>query len=87
MASITFDSPKLSDKLKTAGFTPEQAETVVRVIAEAQDDLVTKKDLDAALAPIKTDLAVLKSEASQAKWMLGLVIGGIIAVLVKILSH
>jgi len=25
MASITFDSLKLSDKLKTAGFTPEQA--------------------------------------------------------------
>jgi|APGre2960657468_1045069.scaffolds.fasta_scaffold39976_1 hypothetical protein len=87
MASITFDSLKLSDKLKTAGFTPEQAEAVVRVIAEAQDDLATKKDLDAALAPIKTDLAVLKSEASQTKWMLGLVIGGIIAVLVKILSH
>jgi hypothetical protein len=87
MVSITFDSLKLSDKLKTAGFTPEQAETVVRVIAETQDDLVTKKDLDAALAPIKTDLAVLKSEAIQAKWMLGLVIGGIVAVLVKILSH
>ena len=35
MASITFDSLKLSDRLKTAGFTPEQAEAVVRVIAQA----------------------------------------------------
>lgn len=87
MATITFDSLKLSDKLKASGFTAEQAEAVVRVIAEAQDDLVTKKDLDLALSPIKIDLAVLKTEVTQIKWMLGLVIGGIIAVLAKLLSH
>lgn len=87
MATITFDSLKLSDRLKTAGFTPEQAESVVRVIAEAQDELVTRKDLDVALAPLKTDLAVLKTEVAQIKWMLGFVIGGIIAVLAKLLSH
>ena len=85
MATITFDSLKLSDKLKSAGFTPEQAEAVVRVIAEAQDELV--KDLDVALSPIKTDLAVLKTEMTQLKWMLGLIIGGVAAVLVKLLSH
>lgn len=60
---------------------------MVRVIAEAQDDLVTKKDLDVALSPLKIDLAVLKTEVTQIKWMLGLVIGGIIAVLAKLLSH
>lgn len=87
MAIITFDSLKLSDRLKASGFTAEQAETVVRVIAEAQDDLVIKKDLDVALSPIKIDLAVLKTEGTQIKWMLGLVIGGIIAVLAKLLSH
>lgn len=87
MATITFDSLKLSDKLKASGFTAEQAEAVVRVISEAQDDLVTKKDLDVALSPLKIDLAVLKTEVTQIKWMLGLVIGGIIAVLAKLLSH
>jgi hypothetical protein len=87
MATITFDSLKLSDKLKTAGFTTEQAEAVVRVIAEAQDDLVTRKDLDSAFAPIKTDMAVLKTEVTQIKWMLGFVLGGIIAILAKLLSH
>lgn len=56
---------------KTAGFT----------------DLVTVKDLDASLSPLKTDLAVLKSEVGQMKWMLGFVIGGIIAVLAKLLSQ
>ena len=87
MATITFDSLRVADKLKSAGFTAEQAEAVVRVIAEAQEDLVTIKDLDAALSPLKTYLAVLKTEVSQIKWMLGFVIGGIIAILAKLLSH
>ena len=65
MATVTINSLKLSDKLKTAGFTPEQAETVVRVIAEAQDELVTKKDLEISLSPLKSDLLVLK-------WAVGL---------------
>ncbi len=41
------------------------------MIAEAQEDLIAIKDLDAALSPLKTDLAVLKTEVSQIKWMLG----------------
>jgi hypothetical protein len=87
MSTITFDSLKSSDRLKTAGFTADQAETVVRVIAEAQDELVTNKALDAALAPLRIDMTVLKTELAQIKWMLGFVIGGIIAVLAKLLSH
>jgi len=69
MATITFDSLKISDKLKASGFSAEQAEAVVRVIAETQDELVTKKDLQLALdqviSPIKADLLVLK-------WAVGL---------------
>lgn len=85
MSSITFDSLKLSDKLKASGFTAEQAEAVVRVIAEAQDDLVTRKDLDIALSPLKMDTAVIKADIVQVKWLLGLVLGGIIAMLIKAL--
>ena len=77
MATITFDSLKLSDKLKASGFTPEQAEAVVRVIAEAQDDLVTKKDLEIALAPIRADLLLLK-------WMMGALLAIAIAALTKL---
>lgn len=87
MSTITFDSLKLSDKLKASGFTAEQAETVVRVIAEAQDELVTRKDLDGALSPLRIDLAVLRTEVTQIKWMLGFVMAGIVAVLAKLLSH
>ena len=38
------------------GFDRAQAEAVVRAIAEAQDELITRKDLKIALAPFKTDL-------------------------------
>jgi len=79
MATITFDSLKLSDRLKTAGFTAEQAEAVVRVIAEAQDELVTKKDLEIALAPVKADIHLLK-------WMTGFVLAGVVGILLKLVS-
>ena len=79
MSTITSDSLKLSNKLKTAGFTADQAETVVRVIAEAQDDLVTKKDLEIALASLKADVNLLK-------WMMGFVLAGIVAILLKLVA-
>jgi hypothetical protein len=79
MATITFDSLKLSDRLKSAGFTAEQAEAVVRVIAEAQDELVTKKDLEIALAPVKADIHLLK-------WMMGFVLAGVVGILLKLVS-
>lgn len=87
MATITFDSLRIADKLKTAGFTAEQAEAVARVIVETQDELVTRNNLDSALSPLRTDLAVIKAEMTQIKWLQGLVIGGIVAILAKVFSH
>ncbi len=79
MATITFDSLKLSDRLKTAGFTAEQAEAVVRAIAESQDELVTKKDLEISLAPLKADIHLLK-------WMMGFVLAGVVGILLKLVA-
>jgi hypothetical protein len=84
MATVTFDTMELVGKRKSAGFPPDQAEAVVRVIAEAQQDLVTREYFDHVLArdfakelgPIRTELAVLK-------WMMGVLIGGVIALVVK----
>ncbi|MCY3918186.1 MAG: hypothetical protein OXG38_00065 [Chloroflexi bacterium] len=45
--------------------TPEQAQAVVEVVQESQDDLVTKSDLTAALDLI---------EARLQNWMLKLVV-------------
>jgi hypothetical protein len=76
MTTITFDTLELVDRLKTAGIPQEQAEAVVRVIAEAQNRLVTKDDLEIALSPLKTDLAVLK-------WMMGILIAGVLSIVLK----
>jgi hypothetical protein len=76
MTTITFDTLELVDKLKTAGIPQEQAEAVVRVIADAQIKLVTKDDLEIALSPLKTDLAVLK-------WMIGILIAGVMSLVLK----
>ena len=84
MTTITFDTLRLVDKLKSAGIPPEQAEAVIRVIAEAQDQLVTKNDLKSALDgvinPVKTDLAVLK-------WMIGILIAGVMSIVIKLFLH
>lgn len=63
-------------KPENGGVNTDQVAAVVRVIAESQDELVTKKDLDIALAPLKTDLAVLK-------WGARLIIAGVAAQLFK----
>ena len=49
---------------------------MVRAIVEEQDELITRKDLEIALAPLKTDLALLK-------WGVGLVIAGVAAQIMK----
>ena len=76
MTTITFDTLELVDKLKTAGIPQEQAEAVVRVIADAQHRLVIKDDLEIALSPLKIDLAVLK-------WMIGILIAGVMSIVIK----
>lgn len=80
MTTVTFDPLRLVDKLKAAGIPAEHAEAVVRIIAEAQDELVTRAHLEATLektlAPIRTDLAVLK-------WMIGVLLAGVVSLVLK----
>lgn len=76
MATVTFDTFKLVDRLKSAGLGDQQAEAVIRVISEAQDELVTKKDLQLELAPVRADLAVLK-------WMMGVLLAGVLSLILK----
>ena len=61
---------------ESAGFNRQQAEAIVRAIAESQDALVSKKDLEISRSSSKTDLAVMK-------WRSGIVIAGIAAQIFK----
>jgi hypothetical protein len=69
MATITFDTHLFVRKLKEGGFDEKQAESLSEAIRVAIDEseLVTKKDLQIELSPIKADLYLLK-------WMIGALI-------------
>ena len=87
MTTITFDTLELVDKLKTAGIPQEQAEAVVRVIAEAQNGLVTRHDLTEAKNEIKADMNVrferIDGELKLNRWMLGVLLAGVISLVLK----
>ncbi|MBF0148136.1 MAG: DUF1640 domain-containing protein [Magnetococcales bacterium] len=76
MATVTFDPLELVNLLKVAGFPADQADAVVRVIAKSHDELVTKRDLQIELVPVRTDLVLLK-------WMMGLQLTGVMALILK----
>lgn len=84
MATITFDTLKVTRTLEAAGFSAQQAEAVAEALKEAQSDqrLVTQEYLDYRL---KAELADLK--ADLIKWMTGALIvqAAVIATLVKLL--
>ena len=71
MSTITFDTDELVSKLQQAGFDERQAEAVVRVVATAQVELVTRDYLDLKL---EREFAPVRSELLVIKWMMGALI-------------
>ena len=78
MATITFDTLKFVKRLESAGISAKEAEAIAEAFREAsgEAELVTKKDLQLGLAPIQADLTLVK-------WMLGILLGGVIALILK----
>ncbi|MEW6499974.1 MAG: DUF1640 domain-containing protein [Thermodesulfobacteriota bacterium] len=78
MMTITFDTHKFIRALKQAGFDEKQAEALSEAMSLALGDseLLTRKDLQIELAPVKSDLMLLK-------WLGGLVLGGVMALILK----
>ena len=70
MTTITFDTLEGAAKLRAAGFDEMQ----VRVLADAQEGLVTRSHFDTQLALLRADMAVLRTESGHTRWMLGVVI-------------
>ncbi|MDO9047363.1 MAG: hypothetical protein Q7U66_06445 [Methylobacter sp.] len=87
MTTITFDTLELVDKLKSSGIPQAQAEAVVRVIAEAQDGLITKHDLTEVKNEIKAEMNVrferIDGELKLNRWMLGVLLAGVISLVLK----
>lgn len=83
MSAITFDTLELTEFLKKAGIPANQAEAVVRAIAKAQDELVTKAHLETALAPLRVDMAMLRADQLVMKWMMGVILAGVLSLVMK----
>lgn len=71
MSTVTFDTLKFVKTLEASGIENSQAEAIATAYRDASNDqeLVTKKDLQIELQPLKL--------------MLGIIIGGIVALIVK----
>lgn len=95
MTAITFDTLKFVEKLKAAGISDAQAkaeaEALQSVLAETLDSqLATKNDLiklerrldgiDAKIDRLDTRIS---GELTLLKWMMGLVLGGILALVLR----
>jgi hypothetical protein len=91
MTSASLDTLRIAKRLRGAGFSEAQAESVTEAVREAADsqDLVTKAQLDAALgglkAELKAEIADVKSEII--KWMFGAMLaqGALVVTLIKLL--
>ncbi len=80
MATISFDTFRLVDRLKSAGFSEQQAEAVMRVIGEAQEALVTRDYLDLKL---EKEFSPLRAELLLIKWMMGVLLAGVLSLIMK----
>jgi hypothetical protein len=86
MGAVAFDTLKVVRSLEASGMPVQQAEAVVAAVRDAADsaDLVTRKDLQIEIQKLKTDdLAPMKTDIVLLKWMLGLVVAGVLALVMK----
>ena len=78
MSTITFDTLEFTRKLRDAGFDERQAETVVRVIADAQGSLVTCEHFDAKIenldVRIDNRFALTDAKIDKQSWTIGILI-------------
>jgi len=58
-----------------------------KLVGIPQDQLVTKDDLKSALDdvinPINIDLVILKTDSLAIKWMMGILIAGVMSIVIK----
>ncbi|MGH8624462.1 MAG: DUF1640 domain-containing protein [Gammaproteobacteria bacterium] len=85
MATVTFDTLKFVEKLKAAGVPDAQAKAMSEAFRDAQGELeiATKRDLKELELKIETRLEGLRGELTLIKWMLGLLLGGVLALILK----
>lgn len=85
MATITFDTLKFVRKLESAGFSINQAEAVADAFRDAsgEAELASKRDIRELELKIESRFEQVKSELTLIEWMLGIMLGAVMALILK----
>jgi len=92
MATITFDTHKFIRRLKESGIPETQAEAISEAFRDAtgEAELATKRDLELLKQDLRIDIARVELKLTEhdgdfksIKWMLGIIVGGVIALVLK----
>ena len=87
MTAITFDTLKFVETLKASGFDEPQAKGMAVAIQEVQksnlDEVATKSDLRELKLEIAADMAKVHGEMAVIKWMMGVQMAGVMALVLK----
>ncbi len=85
MATITFDTLKFVEKLKAGGIPEEQAKAISEAFRDASGyaDLATKRDIRELELRMESRFEQIKGELTLMRWMLGILLGGVIALIIK----
>ncbi|MCD6294907.1 MAG: DUF1640 domain-containing protein [Deltaproteobacteria bacterium] len=84
MVTITFDTHAYIKKLKAVGVTEEQAEVQAETLAGLiSDQLPTKQDIELLCRDMKEVEIKISGEINLIKWMMGFVLAGIAALILK----
>ncbi len=67
MSTVTFDTLEATRRLRDAGFDEKQVEMVVRVLSDAQSNLVTREHFDARFT-------MVEAKMDKLSWMIGALI-------------
>jgi len=85
VSAVTFDTLKFVETLERAGVTREQASAIASAVRDSHDsaDVATKGDLRELELRVRGEIAEVRSELKQHRWMLGTVLGGIVVLILK----
>ena len=92
MTAVTFDTLKFVETLKAAGIPDTQAKAMAEAHKEALAEsaaslLATKEDiadLKQDFARLEQHMTAIEGEIKLLKWMLGFLLAGMVAVLVRL---
>ncbi len=87
MATLTFDTLRFANRLMAAGVPPEHAEAEAAALSEVLEvnlkELATKDDLKALEMKLDGRFERLMGDIMLLKWMLGILIAGVVSLILK----